>query len=74
MRVAEVDVGLRLLEQDDGRLLARTGDIGGHLDRGARPAQMEVVDGGRVVDLERVFAGGSTVVTSAASPVVRWIS
>ena len=57
VHVADVDVRLRLVEQDDGPLLSRTCDIGGDVDRGARPAKMEVVDGGQVVDLEPVFAG-----------------
>lgn len=57
MRVAEVDVSLRLLEPHDGRLRSRPWQLGGHVDPGASRGQMEVVDGGQVVDLEPVFAG-----------------
>ena len=74
VRVAGVDVRLLVPEDDDGRLLTRTCDIGSHVDPSAPRAQMEVVDGGQVVDLSMYLPGGSTVVTSAPSSVVRLIS
>jgi hypothetical protein len=57
VRVAGVDVRLPVLEHDDGLLLTRTCDIGGHVDPGIPRAQMEVVDGGAVGDLKGVLAG-----------------
>lgn len=57
VRVAGVDVRLPVPEHDDGRLLTRACDISGHVDPGVPRVEMEVVQGGEVGDLERVFAG-----------------